>query len=164
MARKDFGRQFDRCHIWSNRSPTHTLQLAGIDYDTRHSIDGRSLLPLIENAEANWEERNLLSIKNNQVSIRTQRFRLDYNDTLFDIENDRGQRSDVSGNHPELVSQLRGALAHKAEIRALEKTAGGLHSASRPRLPFQPEMAMSMEKSNGAYDRQTTLSSQIDTN
>ena len=54
-------------------------ELAGIDYDTRHSIDGRSLLPLIENPEADWEERNLLSIKNNQVSIRTQRFRLDDN-------------------------------------------------------------------------------------
>ena len=139
-------------------------ELAGIDYDTGHPIDGRSLLPLIENAEANWEERNLLSIKNNQVSIRTQRFRLDHNGALFDIENDRGQRSDVSGNHPELVSQLRSlAEAHKAEMtRAFEKTAVGLSLlATRPQLPFQPEMEMSMEKSNGAYDRQTTLSSRI---
>lgn len=88
--------------------------LAGIDYNTRHPIDGRSLLPLIENHHADWEERSLLSIKNNQVSVRTQRFRLDQNGDLFDIENDRGQSSDVSDDHPEIVSELRAlAEAHK---------------------------------------------------
>jgi arylsulfatase A-like enzyme len=91
--------------------------LAGIGYETRHPIDGRSLLPLIENPNADWEERSLLSIKSNQVSVRTQRFRLDHDGALFDIENDRGQRSDVSSDHPEIVSALRAlAEAHKREM------------------------------------------------
>ena len=101
-------------------------ELAGIDYNTRHPIDGRSLRPLIENPDSDWEERNLLSIKNDQVSIRTQRFRLDHNGALFDIENDRGQSSDVSGNHPELASQLRAlAEAHKAEMTEAFETNRG---------------------------------------
>ena len=101
-------------------------ELAGIDYNTRHRIDGRSLLQLIENPDSDWEERNLLSIKNDQVSIRTQRFRLDHNGALFDIEADRGQRSDVSGNHPELAFQLRVlAEAHKAEMTEAFETNSG---------------------------------------
>ena len=92
-------------------------ELSGIDYYTRHPIDGRSLVPLIENPFAGWEERSIFSIRNDQVSIRTQRFRLDSNGALFDIEKDRGQSNDVSENHPELVSQLRAlAEAHKAEM------------------------------------------------
>ena len=92
-------------------------ELAGIDYTTRHPIDGRSLLPLIENPSASWEERSLLSIKRNQVSVRTQRFRLDSNGSLFDIENDRGQCRDVSNDNPEIVSTLKAlADAHKEEM------------------------------------------------
>ena len=103
---------------------------------TLAELAGSTTIPVIQSTAAAFyrrrecggqlEERNLLSIKNNQVSIRTQRFRLDYNGALFDIENDRGQRSDVSGNHPELVSQLRAlAEAHKAEMtRAFEKNRG----------------------------------------
>ncbi len=81
--------------------------LAGIEAQTQYDLDGRSIRPLLEGNLANWEDRALLSIRRNQVSIRTQRFRLDASGKLYDIENDRGQRIDVAQQFPELAKQLK---------------------------------------------------------
>jgi arylsulfatase A-like enzyme len=56
--------------------PTLT-DLAGIERRDEYPLDGRSLAPLLLCETLEWEERTLFSIKKNQVSVRTQRFRLD---------------------------------------------------------------------------------------
>jgi hypothetical protein len=63
----------------------------------------------------------LFSVKRGQqVSVRTQRYRLDANGSLFDIEADRGQRIDIADRHPELTSSLQlQAKQHGREMRAL---------------------------------------------
>jgi arylsulfatase A-like enzyme len=81
-------------------------ELARIPANSKYPIDGRSIRPLLMGEAWQWEPRPLFSIKNNQVSVRTQRFRLDNNGQLFDIEADRGQRHNVASKHPEIVKEL----------------------------------------------------------
>lgn len=100
------------------------LELTGIDRHpavrelqatTRqsHPIDGRSLKPLLTETNSHWAPRVLFSVKGKQVSVRSQRFRLDAAGALFNIESDRGQTTDVAGNYPKLVARLRQqALRH----------------------------------------------------
>ena len=62
-------------------------------------LDGRSVGRLLLGSDADWPRRSLFSVKRNQVSVRTQKFRHDAAGRLFDIDNDRGQTQDVSGDH-----------------------------------------------------------------
>jgi len=77
--------------------------LAGVKATTAKPLDGQSFKPLLFNDASAWPPRQLFSIKNTQVSIRTDRFRLDAAGKLFDIQKDRGQLIDISENHPALI-------------------------------------------------------------
>ncbi|MEP4077240.1 arylsulfatase [Haloferula sp.] len=87
-------------------------------------IDGRSLLPLFENAESNWEDRELFvhvgrwEAKHPQAkdvagakfvncAVRTKRWRFVNNSELYDISADPGETKDVSGSYPEVIAHLR---------------------------------------------------------
>jgi hypothetical protein len=94
--------------------------LAGVDASAGKPRDGRSLRSLLLEEDPQWEPRLLFATKKNQVSIRTQRFRLDAEGRLFDIAADRGQLTDVSGRHPELAAGLlRQTKLHAEEMRTL---------------------------------------------
>ncbi len=95
--------------------PTLT-ELAGVPHQTAKPQDGRSLVPLLRDAAAEWPPRELLSIKGRQVSVRTQRFRLDSSGRLFEIAVDRGQRTDVAARHPQMAQRLRRVAARHAEL------------------------------------------------
>ena len=86
--------------------PTLT-DLAGIEVSIRKPINGMSLAPRLRQVKADYPNRSLFSIKRNQVSVRTQRFRLDASGKLFDIAADPGQRNDVSQQHPIETRRLR---------------------------------------------------------
>lgn len=86
--------------------PTLTA-LAGIEATTNNPLDGQSLRPLLLDENSEWRPRSLLSFRKNAVSVRTQQFRLDAAGQLFDIEEDRGQRVDVSVLYPETAARLR---------------------------------------------------------
>ena len=86
------------------------------------SIDGRSLVPLLENPKAAWPDRNLFvhqgrwakgadpnQSKYKQCAIRTARWRLVNNSVLYDIANDPYEDHDVASDHPEVVAKLRKA-------------------------------------------------------
>ena len=73
--------------------------LAGVEVSARKPINGMSLAPRLRQVKADYPNRSLFSIKLNQVSVRTQRFRLDASGKLFDIAADPGQRNDVSRQH-----------------------------------------------------------------
>ncbi len=93
-------------------------ELAGVEATTSKPLDGRSLCPLLRNHSTQWQPRSLFATKNDQVSIRTQRFRLDADGQLFDIETDRGQHHNVADRHPLLVSELvRQAKQHAKQMR-----------------------------------------------
>jgi len=92
--------------------------LAGIKMETKKTIDGRSLGSVLMGQEVTWEPRLLFSVKKNQVSVRTQQFRLDASGQLFDITLDPGQYTDVSGRYPELTEHLiQQAKRHNQEMQ-----------------------------------------------
>jgi hypothetical protein len=92
--------------------------LTGAKAITAKPLDGRSFKSLLQNESSTWQPRYLYSVRKNQVSIRTERFRLDATGKLYEIPKDRGQRIDVSRKHPEVVARLKKAAArHKAAMQ-----------------------------------------------
>ncbi len=84
------------------------LDFAGIKQEFPKPIDGISLKPLLteKNAQAS-EDRYLIASRRNQVSVRSQKYRLDADGKLYDITKDRGQRKDVSKEHPQVTAKLK---------------------------------------------------------
>src|SRR4051812_18956907 len=85
--------------------------LAGVPLLSTKPLDGRDLSPLLLGAARDWPDRMIFSQQNGKVSVRTQRHRLDAQGALFDMESDPGQRQDIGLQQPELVAQLREAVA-----------------------------------------------------
>ena len=98
-------------------------QLAGAEIpDDIQKIDGRTLLPLLENAKADWPDRHLFVHKGrwdkgadpngskfNSCAVRTQRWRFVNNKELYDISVDPYEKTDVAADHPEVIAGLRNA-------------------------------------------------------
>ncbi|TWU38371.1 arylsulfatase [Novipirellula artificiosorum] len=93
--------------------------LANIDLKIDKPLDGTSLQPLLLNETTTWPSRMLFAAKKKEVSVRTQRFRLDSTGKLFDIDKDPGQHVDVSEEYPKAASELR----RKAQLHAEEMNA-----------------------------------------
>jgi arylsulfatase len=95
-------------------------ELAGAELpETMQEIDGRSLLPLFENANANWPDRELFvhcgrwkdgereENKYLKCAVRTEQWRFVNNAELADISIDPGEKNDVSAANVEVVKQLQ---------------------------------------------------------
>ncbi len=98
--------------------PTLTA-LAGIDAKGDKPIDGQSIASLLLGRTSEpIASRSILSIKKNQVSVRTPRFRLDADGQLFDMSADPGQRHNVADQHPEVAAKLmKQAKRHASEMK-----------------------------------------------
>lgn len=85
-------------------------------------IDGRSMLPLLEDPKADWVDRELFvhvgrwkkgedpnKYKFKKCAVRTQRWRFVNNEALYDIANDPYESTNVIDKHPEVVKKLRKA-------------------------------------------------------
>jgi arylsulfatase len=106
--------------------------LAGAQFDdrARAQVEGRSLLPLLENPQAAWPERTLFTHvgrwtttpadgKYGRCSVRTPRWHL-VSDAggprarataeprwqLFDVQADYGEQTEVGAAHPDVVARL----------------------------------------------------------
>ena len=75
--------------------------MAGVSEKPKKKLDGRSLFSLLKDDSQKWASRSLISV--GKVSgTRDQRFRLDYKGRLYDMENDPGQRTEVSKKFPKV--------------------------------------------------------------
>lgn len=85
-------------------------------------VEGRSLLPLIEDQNAAWPDRYLVShfgrwptganpddFQWKRFAVRNHRFRFVSNDALYDMLEDPGQQVNVIADHPEVVARMRAA-------------------------------------------------------
>ncbi|MCP4175238.1 MAG: sulfatase-like hydrolase/transferase [Fuerstiella sp.] len=107
--------------------PTLT-DLAAVSLQKSHPLDGRSFGSLLLQRNAEWRPRSLFSIRRNQVSVRTQRFRLDADGQLFDIFVDPGQRLNIAGRHADITATLiEEAKQHASAMKACFEA-----SADRP--------------------------------
>ncbi len=107
---------------------TTIAEIAGakLSRRARAQIEGRSLVPLLKNPEAPWNDRTLFtnlgrwpkngdptSAKYKTCAVRTPRWHLVSPDDagephwmLFDVASDPGETTDVKGTHPEVIKEL----------------------------------------------------------
>ncbi|MBI1370161.1 MAG: sulfatase-like hydrolase/transferase [Planctomycetes bacterium] len=75
--------------------------LAGIPIVSTKPLDGKSIKPLlVGEAPADWPDRAIFSHWNNKVSVRTQQYRFDQNERLFDMSADPGQHAPIKDMTP----------------------------------------------------------------
>lgn len=98
-------------------------ELAGAEIpDDIQELDGRSMIPLLENPSAAWDDRMLFihcgrwekgddpeKSKHANCAIRTPRWRFVNNRFLYDIAADTYEKKDVAAEHPEVIAKLRDA-------------------------------------------------------
>ncbi len=82
--------------------------LARIQLQTQNPLDGKSLMPLMSEPDEEWSPRVVYNHWAQRTSIRTQKYRLDNEDRLYDMASDLGQTTDISKQMPELTDSLIG--------------------------------------------------------
>ncbi|WP_439481369.1 arylsulfatase [Cyclobacterium plantarum] len=82
------------------------VDFTGINASVNRPLDGKSLVPLMLEDNPPWEDRMIFSHWNGNTSVRTQRYRLDSEGRLYDMEADPGQSTDIAAEYPEIARQL----------------------------------------------------------
>ncbi|MEM9282807.1 MAG: arylsulfatase [Verrucomicrobiota bacterium] len=117
--------------------------LAGTEIPEEVDLDGRSLLPLIEDPEAEWSDRYTFfhagrwakagapdkwgqgitdpdESKYSKFAVRNERWRLVGEEELYDLDNDPGETTNVFEQHPEVAAEMLNAFdAWWEEVRPL---------------------------------------------
>ncbi|MDA9335864.1 arylsulfatase, partial [Flavobacteriaceae bacterium] len=95
-------------------------EIAGVSLPEKmQKLSGRSLVPLLENPNAAWEDRELFvhcgrwadgkreAFKFKKAAVRTQQWRFSNNSQLYNIPNDPSEKNDVAAQHPEVIAKLQ---------------------------------------------------------
>ncbi|MDA9089744.1 arylsulfatase [Maribacter arcticus] len=80
--------------------------LLSIPIKTEKPIDGIDLSALLLGNAVTIKERFIYNHWNGKTSVRSQQFRLNEENRLYDISTDRGQKIDVSNKHPQITDSL----------------------------------------------------------
>lgn len=108
--------------------------MAGIQIVSKKRLDGISVKPLLMGSSESWKDRMIFSHWRGRVSVRTQRYRLDHTDKLFDMKTDPMQNHDFSKDRPQAAERLRRAVS-----RWKEKVLPGIAKDDRPFPVGYPE-------------------------
>ncbi|WP_273567448.1 hypothetical protein [Maribacter halichondriae] len=65
------------------------------------------MTPLLTDEKVDWNDRLVYNHWNGKTSLRSQKYRLDDENRLFDMENDHGQTTDVSNQYPQITDSLK---------------------------------------------------------
>jgi arylsulfatase len=96
-------------------------EICGAPVPSDVKLEGRSLVPLLQDSNAEWPDRYLFThlgrwetgkaaeAKYAECAVRSKRFRLVNNRELYDIESDPGEQKNMINNHPEVVAEMRRA-------------------------------------------------------
>jgi len=112
--------------------------LTGIDLQPQKPLDGVSLKPLLTGKNPEWKDRLYFNHWGKRTSVRSQRFRLDHEGNLFDMENDPGQNENVSEKFPEFTTQLLQAKKQweNEVLSELPETDDRTFTIGHPEFPF----------------------------
>jgi arylsulfatase A-like enzyme len=96
-------------------------ELAGAKIPGTVKLDGRSVVPLLRDPNADWPDRYVFvhqgrwdrglaaQSKYKNCAVRNSRFRFVNNGELYDIKNDPGEKTNVIAQHPDVVERMRQA-------------------------------------------------------
>ncbi len=107
------GRDVKRVTAHVDMLPTLS-EICGLKPPTDRTIDGTSLLPLLNGKSGGWPARTLFvhsqriefPTKLRKCAVMTDRWRLVNGKQLFDLDADYGQKTNVAGDHPDVVKRL----------------------------------------------------------
>lgn len=100
------GRRINRIAGAIDLLPTFA-DLAGVALQQSKPLDGQSLKPLLlGEGSGEWPDRTLFTMQNRRVGLRTQQYRLDPQDQLFDMDADPRQSRDIAAEKPEVAARL----------------------------------------------------------
>ncbi|MEM8898832.1 MAG: arylsulfatase [Bacteroidota bacterium] len=100
------GKKIERLASVTDLLPT-LADMCGIPYETTRPLDGISISKTLHTEKVNWEDRYILNNWKDQISIRSQKYRLSREGELYDIEEDRGQHIDLSEELPEVKAAMQ---------------------------------------------------------
>ncbi|MDA7879111.1 arylsulfatase [Akkermansiaceae bacterium] len=108
------GRQIEQIASVRDLLPT-LCELAGIKALPPSPLDGKSLVALINNSEAEWEDRIFVNQWKSKFGVRSQNYRLGAKGELFDMTSDPKQLKPIKNE--KVSRKLRKALAkYKTEV------------------------------------------------
>jgi len=91
--------------------------LTGVKRVGDRLLDGRDASPLLLSQRVDWADRILFSHQNGSISARSQRYRLDSRDALFDMLNDPGQTKNIAQEQSDIAARMTKAVAQwRAEV------------------------------------------------
>ena len=107
------GKDIDELVAHYDLLPTF-VDLFGFDFNPVKPLDGKSLKPLLYNADQNWENRILYMdtqrmqnlIKYRTYTVMDDNWRLINGKELYDINADLGQTKNIIEQHPEAAARL----------------------------------------------------------
>jgi len=82
------------------------IEICAVDAKIKLPLDGISFVPWLKNPDAACTDRLIVNNWRRQVSVRSQRYRLDNKKKLYDMQNDFGQRIDISKKFPDVHKRL----------------------------------------------------------
>lgn len=99
-------------------------ELAGVKQLPKNmqKLSGQSLVPLLENPKANWEDRELFihcgrwqagkreEAKYNKFAVRTEEWRFENNNQLYNIPKDPSEQKNLIADYPEVAAQFKKAF------------------------------------------------------
>ena len=80
--------------------------LLSIPYSTEFPVDGEDLSALLLGNKFESKDRFLFNHWNGKTSVRSQKYRLDNENRLYDITLDRAQKNDISNENPNLANKF----------------------------------------------------------
>jgi arylsulfatase len=121
-------------------------------------VEGRSLLPLIEQQKVKWADRYLFTHKGRWktgenpndsqwkgFAVRNQRFRFVENNALYDMQKDSGQTTNIIEDHPDVVKEMR-----QVYDAWWKKTVPMMDNESAPMSPTRPFHVLFEKQSKSA--------------
>lgn len=112
------------------------VDLAGVPLKTEKNLDGISLKPLLTGTVKDWPERTIFSHWGGKASARTQRYRLDCEGKLFDMQADPEQDRNIAKEQPEVAARLTKAVADwRKEVQAEGRKDDRPYTVGYPEFP-----------------------------
>ncbi|MEM9888311.1 MAG: arylsulfatase [Bacteroidota bacterium] len=126
------------------------LDLCDVSIPNSLNLDGKSLVPLLEGQNENWEARNIYSFRHGQPfrpnpgAVRSPQYRWvlerDSSISLYDMQRDPSQKSNIAAAKPAVVQEL--GLAYQQMFEKVTKNGVipppiplGYEAAPKVRLP-----------------------------